>query len=73
MQLGVFTNYANAETFLAHIQGVLDATRYNARVQQRDDGKYRVFIGPWPQRADAQQAATHLNEAFGLTTFVTTP
>ncbi|MCL2872521.1 MAG: septal ring lytic transglycosylase RlpA family protein [Betaproteobacteria bacterium] len=73
VQLGVFANAANAEAFLAHVQGTLDATRYTARVQQRDDGKYRVFLGPYPQRADAQQVAAHLNEALGLTTFVTAP
>lgn len=73
VQLGVFANAANAEAFLAHVQGILDATRYTARVQQRDDGKYRVFLGPYPQRADAQQVAAHLNDALGLTTFVTAP
>ncbi|MCL2298129.1 MAG: septal ring lytic transglycosylase RlpA family protein [Proteobacteria bacterium] len=73
VQLGVFADAANAATFLAHVQGLLDATQYSARIQQRDDGKYRVFLGPYPQRADAQQAAAHLNEALGLTTFVTAP
>ncbi|MDR0250615.1 MAG: SPOR domain-containing protein [Burkholderiales bacterium] len=73
MQLGVFADAANAETFLTHVRVRLDTTRYNARIQQRDDGKYRVFIGPYPQRADAQQAAVHLNDALGLTTFVTAP
>jgi rare lipoprotein A len=73
VQLGVFADAANAETFLTHVQGLLDTTQYNARIQQRGDGKYRVFIGPYPQRADAQQAAAHLNEALGLTTFVTAP
>ncbi|MDR0769978.1 MAG: septal ring lytic transglycosylase RlpA family protein [Burkholderiales bacterium] len=71
VQLGVFGNYANAEAFLAHVQGTLDTARISARIQQRDDGKYRVFVGPYPQRAEAQQAAAHLNEALGLTTFVT--
>ncbi|MDR2244247.1 MAG: septal ring lytic transglycosylase RlpA family protein [Burkholderiales bacterium] len=73
VQLGVFADAANAETFLTHVQRLLDDTHYSARIQQRDDGKYRVFIGPYPQRADAQRAATHLNEALGLTTFVTVP
>ncbi|MDR0248011.1 MAG: septal ring lytic transglycosylase RlpA family protein, partial [Burkholderiales bacterium] len=73
VQLGVFADAVNAEIFLTHVQGLLDATNYNAHIQQRDDGKYRVFIGPYPQRADAQQVAAHLNEALGLTTFVTAP
>ncbi|MDR2710415.1 MAG: septal ring lytic transglycosylase RlpA family protein [Burkholderiales bacterium] len=73
VQLGVFANAANAEAFLAHIRESLDATRFTARIQQRDDGKYRVFIGPYSQRAEAQLAAAHLNDALGLTTFVTAP
>ena len=73
VQLGVFADAANAATFLTHVQGLLDATHETARIQQRSDGKYRVFLGPYPQRADAQQAAVRLNEALGLTTFVTAP
>ncbi|MDR1529177.1 MAG: SPOR domain-containing protein [Burkholderiales bacterium] len=70
VQLGVFVNYANAESFLGHIQGVVDTAQYHSRVRQRDDGKYRVFIGPYQSRAEAQQVADYLGQTFGLTTYL---
>lgn len=70
VQLGVFVNHANAESFLAHVQGVVDSAQYHPRVQQRDDGKYRVFIGPYQNRTEAQNVADHLGQSFGLTTFL---
>ncbi len=70
VQLGVFINYANAESFLGHVQGTVDATNYQAQIQQKDDGKYRVFIGPFQDRVEAQQVADHLGQEFGLPTYL---
>ncbi len=70
VQLGVFVNYANAESFLTHVQGVVESAQYKAQIQQKDDGKYRVFIGPFQGRAEAQQVADHLGETFGLPTYL---
>ena len=56
VQLGAFANFANAQAFLAHVQNQLAAARVEARIRQAG-GLYRVYIGPYPARNEAERIA----------------
>jgi len=69
VQLGAFVNYTNARTFLAHVQNQLASARVEARIRQAG-GFYRVYIGPYPSRSEAEQQSAHITQAFGFPTTV---
>lgn len=65
VQLGAFANFANAETFLAHVQNQTAAAGVEPRVRQ-SAGLWRVIVGPYPTRDDARRTAERIANAFGL-------
>ena len=69
VQLGAFANFANAQAFLARAQNQLAAAQVEARIRQAG-GLYRVFIGPYPARSDAERIGQRITEAFGFPTTV---
>lgn len=69
VQLGAFGNTANAQSFLGHVQNQLATARVEAKVRQVN-GLYRVYVGPYPERDEAQRVAQRLAGAFGLSTTI---
>ncbi|MEO6564554.1 MAG: septal ring lytic transglycosylase RlpA family protein [Casimicrobiaceae bacterium] len=69
VQLGAFQNYANAQTFLAHIQGQLAAAQVEPKVRQTA-GLYRIYVGPYPDREEARRVADRITVAFGVATAI---
>ena len=69
VQLGAFANLANAEAFLARIQNQLAAAQVEARIRQAG-GLYRVYIGPYPARSEAQRIRERITAAFGFATTI---
>ena len=69
VQLGAFSNYANAQAFLAHAQNQLTAARVEARIRQAG-GLYRVYIGPYPTRSEAERLSSRITQAFGFPTTI---
>lgn len=69
VQLGAFANFANAQAFLAHAQNQLTAARVEARIRQAG-GFYRVYIGPYPARNEAERVAERITQAFAFPTTV---
>jgi rare lipoprotein A len=69
VQLGAFANYANAQAFLAHAQNQLSAAQVEAKIRQAG-GLYRVYIGPYPARSDAERVGERITQAFGFATSV---
>ena len=69
MQLGAFSSFANAQTFLAHVQNQTAAARVEPRVRQVT-GLWRVYVGPYADRDEANKAAERIGSAFGLATTV---
>jgi len=69
VQLGAFASYANAQTFLAHVQNQTAAAQVEPRVRQVA-GLWRVYVGPYPERDEANHAAGRIGSAFGLSTTV---
>jgi rare lipoprotein A len=63
LQLGAFRARSGADTFAAHVTREIDPT-IASKVQVSDaHGLYRVRIGPYAERADADSAATSLRGA----------
>jgi len=69
VQLGAFANFANAQAFLAHAQNQLAAAQVEAKIRQAG-GLYRVYIGPYPARTDAERVGERIKQAFGFATSV---
>ena len=65
VQLGAFQNYANAQSFLAHVQGPLAAAQVEPKVREAR-GLYRVYVGPYPDRNEAKRVADRITGAFGM-------
>jgi rare lipoprotein A len=66
LQLGAFTNYANAQNFLDHVQSQVVWLGETARVSQRD-GLYRVLMGPYPDAPEARRVGNLVKEALAIT------
>jgi rare lipoprotein A len=63
LQLGAFRVRSGADTFAAHVTREIDPV-IASKVQVSDvNGLYRVRVGPYAQRADADSAATSLRGA----------
>jgi rare lipoprotein A len=69
VQLGAFANFANAQAFLARAQNQLAAAQVEAKIRQ-SGGLYRVYIGPYPARAEAERSGERITQAFGFATTV---
>ncbi len=69
VQLGAFQNYANAQSFLAHVQGPLATAQVEPKVREAG-GLYRVYVGPYADRDEARRVADRLASAFGMATTV---
>ena len=69
VQLGAFQNYNNAQTFLAHVQGLLASAQVEPRVRDVN-GLYRVYVGPYADRDEAKRVADRLSGAFGFATAI---
>jgi rare lipoprotein A len=69
VQLGAFSNYANAQAFLARVQNQLANARVEARIRQAG-GLYRVYIGPYAGRSEAQRVGDRITNAFGFPTTI---
>ena len=69
VQLGAFASFANAQTFLAHVQNQTAAARVEPRVRQVT-GLWRVYVGPYADRDEANKVAERIGSAFGLATTV---
>ncbi len=69
VQLGAFSNYANAQVFLAHVQNQMAAAEVEPRVRQQR-GLWRVYVGPYANRDEASRVAERIAAAFGVATSV---
>jgi rare lipoprotein A len=69
VQLGAFANFANAQAFLARAQNQLATAQVEAKIRQAG-GLYRVYIGPYPARGDAERVGERITQAFGFPTTV---
>jgi rare lipoprotein A len=69
VQLGAFANFANAESFLAHVQNQTRAAEVEPRVRQ-SGGLWRVYVGPYPDRDEARRVAERIERAFGFATTI---
>jgi rare lipoprotein A len=69
VQLGAFANFANAQAFLARAQNQLATAQVEAKIRQAS-GLYRVYIGPYPARGDAERVGQRITQAFGFPTTV---
>jgi rare lipoprotein A len=70
VQLGAFSNFVNAESFLARVQNQTRAAEVEPRVRQ-SAGLWRVYVGPYPDREEARRAAERIERAFGFATTIT--
>ena len=69
VQLGAFANFANAQAFLAHAQNQLATAQVEAKIRQAG-GLYRVYIGPYQARSEAERTGERITQAFGFATSV---
>ena len=69
VQLGAFSNYANAQNFVAHLANQLGPLGVEAKIRQVG-GLFRVFVGPYAAREEARRAADRLRDALGLPTTI---
>lgn len=69
VQLGAFANYANAQTFLAQVANQIATLGVEASVHEKE-GLYRVVVGPYPTREDAQRTGERLRDALQLDSLV---
>ncbi len=65
VQLGAFQNYANAQSFLAHVQDALASAQVVPKVRETG-GLYRVYVGPYAGRDEARRVADRITAAFGI-------
>ncbi|KAB2844059.1 MAG: SPOR domain-containing protein [Burkholderiales bacterium] len=65
LQLGAFSNFANAEGFLAHVQAQVVWLGESAHVAV-SDGLYRVLMGPYSDDAEARRIGEMVREALKI-------
>jgi rare lipoprotein A len=65
VQLGAFSNFANAQNFVARLANQIGPIGVEASVRQVN-GLFRVFAGPYPTREEARRMADRLRDALGL-------
>jgi len=70
LQLGAFRGKAGADSFAAHLARLIDPA-LASRVQVADaGGLYRVRVGPYTQRSEADLAANNLRNAIAAPVLV---
>ena len=69
VQLGAFASFSNAQAFLARAQNQLVSVQVEPKIRQAG-GLYRVYIGPYAVRSDAQRLGERITQAFGFPTTV---
>jgi rare lipoprotein A len=69
VQLGAFANFANAQTFLAHAQNQLAQATVEPKIRQAG-GLYRVYVGPYTARDEAERVGERITQAFGFATTI---
>jgi peptidoglycan lytic transglycosylase len=69
VQLGAFANSMNAQAFLDRVQNQLANMRVEAKIR-RAGGLYRVYIGPYAGRSEAQRVGERITGAFGFPTTI---
>ena len=69
VQLGAFANFTNAQAFLERVQNQLANLRVEAKIRQAG-GLYRVYIGPYAGRSEAQRLGERITSAFGYPTTI---
>lgn len=69
VQLGAFANFANAQAFLSRMQNQLATAQVEPKIRQAG-GLYRVYIGPFAARSEAQRTGERITQAFGFPTTV---
>lgn len=72
VQLGAFSNNANAQNFVAHLANQKAGVVVEAKVRQIE-GLFRVFVGPYPTREDARRTLDSLRDSAGLEGTVKAP
>lgn len=65
LQLGAFGNFANAETFLKHVQSHVVWLGENAHIVQ-GQGLFRVQMGPYTEAGEARRVGDLVREAMDL-------
>lgn len=71
VQVGAFKMRENADQLRATLQG--QSLAQNVAVENwYNDGIYRVRLGPYPSRDDAERAAGKIRQTLGISTLVTT-
>lgn len=73
VQLGAFRLRAGADDFLQHMTHELDPTLAGRLRVVAGDNYYRVQLGPYSERADAEGAAQRLHEDLGYAVIVVGP
>ena len=69
VQLGAFANFGNAQNFVAHVQSQLVVAQVEAKMREAN-GRYFVFVGPYPERDEARRVADRITRAFGFATTI---
>src|SRR4029453_5553061 len=69
VQLGAFANFANAQSFLGHVQNQLAAAKVEPKIRQAG-GLFRVYVGPYPEREEARRTGERLRQEFGFASTV---
>jgi rare lipoprotein A len=76
VQLGAFSNFANAQNFVAHFANSLanqtGTPAVEAKVRQVE-GLFRVFVGPYPTRDEARRAMEALRDTAGVSGTIKNP
>jgi len=72
LQLGAFHQRAGADDFMRHIARELDATLAQRLRIMAGDSLYRVQIGPYGDRGEAENAAQHVRDDFGFSVLIVT-
>lgn len=70
LQLGAFGSRENAESYLSRAKVQFEWLADRLQVRERE-GLYRVHVGPYPNQADARQAADRIAVALGVKPVVT--
>jgi len=65
VQLGAFSNYANAQQFVATISNQLAPLGVEAKVHE-GNGLFRIIVGSYSTREDARSAGERLRNALGI-------
>ena len=69
VQLGAFSNYANAQAFVAQAENQIAPLGVEASVHEAG-GLFRVVVGPYPTRDEASRTGERLRVALGLDNIV---